>query len=362
MSTVDRGPNGTENTEPLRLNRVATFDALADEWVGLAHASGNIFSTWEWASTWWRHHGRGEPPLIISCRASDNRVAAVLPLYIWSRRPVRVARFIGHGPADQLGPLCLPSYRALAAAALRSACEEAGVDVLLADLLPGGEGWGAALDTRPLRVESSPNLSLADGWDSYFAARSANFRQQVGRRERNLRRKHGVSFRLATDASRLQADLDTLFALHVLRWGKERTAFLRWEDFHRDFANVALQRGWLRLWFLELDDRPVAAWYGFRFAGIESYYQAGRDPSRSDESLGFVLLAHTIREAADDGMREYRLLRGGEDFKRRFAEADPGLETFVLARGIKGKVARSVAAMGLRSNGARLALRRLAFP
>jgi hypothetical protein len=28
---------------------------------------------------------------------------------------------------------------------------------------------------------------------------------------------------------------------------------------------------------LEADGQPVAAWYGLRFAGVESYYQAGRD-------------------------------------------------------------------------------------
>jgi CelD/BcsL family acetyltransferase involved in cellulose biosynthesis len=271
-----------------------------------------------------------------------------------------VARFIGHGPADQLGPICPPSGRVLAAEALRSACEDARLDALLAELLPGGDGWDSALDARPLRLESSPILSLAKGWEAYLAARSANFRQQIRRRERKLRREHAVRFRLAADLTRLQDDLGVLFSLHVARWGRAGSAFLRWERFHRDFAAVALQQGWLRLWLLELDDRPVAAWYGFRFAGIESYYQAGRDPARSDESVGFVLLAHTIREAAQDGMHEYRLLRGAEAFKRRFAEADPGLETFVLERGVPGRIARIAAAGGLRSDRVRLLLRRLA--
>jgi CelD/BcsL family acetyltransferase involved in cellulose biosynthesis len=345
----------------IRLERVPSLDALGDEWGTLARASGNIFSTWEWASTWWRHQGSKRVPLVFACRAADDRLAAVLPLYLWSARPLRVARFIGHGPADQLGPICPPSGRALAAEALRSACEDARLDALLAELLPGGDGWDSALDAKPLRLESSPILSLAKGWEAYLAARSANFRQQIRRRERKLRREHAVRFRLAADLTRLQDDLGILFSLHVARWGKAGSAFLRWERFHRNFAAVALKQGWLRLWFLELDHRPVAAWYGFRFAGIESYYQAGRDPARSDESVGFVLLAHTIREAAQDGMHEYRLLRGAEAFKRRFAEADPGLETFVLERGVPGRIARIAAAGGLRSDRVRLVLRRLAM-
>jgi hypothetical protein len=32
-------------------------------------------------------------------------------------------------------------------------------------------------------------------------------------------------------------------------------------------------------------------------------------------------------------VREYRLLRGGEDYKLRFATGDPGLETVAVSRG-----------------------------
>ena len=142
--------------------------------------------------------------------------------------------------------------------------------------------------------------------------------------------------------------------------GRRRSAFLRFEGFHRELAPLAYERGWLRLWFLDLDDRPVAAWYGFRFAGVESYYQAGRDPSLRDASVGLVLLAHSIREAAEDGMTEYRLLRGDEGFKQRLADGDPGVETFALARGSGEPRRGRAAAVALRSDSARSALRRLA--
>jgi len=98
---------------------------------------------------------------------------------------------------------------------------------------------------------------------------------------------------------------------------------------------------------MELDGRPVAAWYGVRFAGVESYYQAGRDPALDDLSVGFVLLARTIRAAFDDGVREYRFLLGDEPFKGRFAEEDPRVETFTVARGPRGRAAVGVARAAL---------------
>ena len=338
---------------------VSSLEAVRGNWAELAQESRNIFSTWEWASTWWRHYGEGLTPLVVVRRGPAGDVAALLPLYVWSRRPLRVARFIGHGPADQLGPVCAPAEHESVAAALRQAAMQARLDLVLAELLPGAEGWRDVLREKPLFAEASPILRLDRGWDGYLEGRSPNFRQQVRRRERNLERQHAVRFRLAVDADRLQDDMTLLFELHRARWASG-SAFTRWQPFHRDFAASALERGWLRLWFLELDDRPMAAWYGFRFAGVESYYQAGRDPAAGEEAVGSVLLAHSIREAAADGMREYRLLRGAESFKLRFAEADPGVETFALARGVTGRAARIAAGLGLRSATVRSTLRRLA--
>jgi len=336
-----------------------SFEDVQESWSRLAHESRNVFWTSEWAETWWRRYGLGERPLLVACRNADE-TTALLPLYVWSRRPVKVARFIGHGPADQLGPICGPSGRAAAAVALRHLAEEVSIDVVLAELLPGDERWSEALGQRPLRVEATPTISLAGGWNAYLERRSANVRQQIRRRERQLRRRHELRFRLASTQT-LEEDLTLMFALHRARWSADGSAFLRFEGFHRELAPLALERGWLRLWLLELDDRAVAAWYGFRFAGVESYYQAGRDPSLRDASVGLVLLAHSIREAAEDGMSEYRLLRGDERFKQRLADGDPGVETFALARGgIRGTAARSVAAAALRSDSVRSVLRRLA--
>ncbi len=150
-----------------------------------------------------------------------------------------------------------------------------------------------------------------------------------------------MEFRLAAEADRLQRDLDVLFDLHSARGGDQASHALAEARaaFQRDFAARALERGWLRLWFLELEGKPVAAWYGFRCGGVESYYQAGRDPAWDHASVGFILLAHSIRSALEDGMREYRFLRGGEAYKDRFTDDRGELETFVVARGLRGNAA-----------------------
>jgi CelD/BcsL family acetyltransferase involved in cellulose biosynthesis len=258
---------------------------------------------------------------------------AVLPLYLWATRPLRVLRFIGHGAGDQLGPVHAPGDREAAAALARQALATLGWDVFVGEQLPARALWSDLLGSRVIRREGSPVLAApAGGWPAYLAGRSANFRQQLGRRERNLARRHQVGLRLVQDPGQLPGAMDTLFALHRLRWGED-SGFLPREPFHREFAAVALARGWLRLWLLELDGRPAAAWYGLRFGGVEHYYQSGRDPAFDSLSAAFVLLAHTIRSAFDDGVSEYRFGRGQDPYKYRFTDQDPGLETIASTKG-----------------------------
>ena len=324
----------------LTLERIDDLAGVADEWTTLAERAGNIFATFEWADAWWRVYGEDRPRLVTACRDANGPLVAVLPLYVSTRRPVRTLRFLGHGPADQLGPVCAPEDRAAAAGALKRLLTEdfRAWDLLLAERLAPAEGWAGLIGGWVVHREESPTLLIGGrSFDEFLASRSRNFREQVRRRDRKLRREHEVELRL-TDSERLDSYLDTLSRLHEARWSDDGSGALSGarERFHRDFARRALERGWLRLWVLEADGAPRAAWYGFRFARTDMYYQSGRDPEWERQSVGFVLLSHTIRQAFDDGMVEYRLLRGGEEYKGRFSSDDPGLETLALPRGPLG--------------------------
>jgi CelD/BcsL family acetyltransferase involved in cellulose biosynthesis len=344
---------------PLRVERVDDLDALAGAWQDLAEAAGNVFSTWEWAATWWRHLGHGRL-VLLALRDPDGRTVGIVPLHRVARGPLRTLRFLGHGPADRLGPVCAPADRGRVAAALRGAVEELGADLWIGERTGVDEGWGPALGARVLRREASPVVLLGDaGWEEFLARHSSNFRQQVRRRERKLQRERGARIRLADDPARLGRDLGALFALHRARWAGESTGFAdRHRAFHAEFAATALERGWLRLWLAEADGAPIAAWYGFRFGGAEWFYQAGRDPD-DRWSTGFVLMAHAIREALRDGQREFRLLLGAEPYKERFADADAPVDTLVIPRGPLGQAAVGAAGLAARSVRGRHVLGRL---
>src|SRR5262249_51583991 len=139
------------------------------------------------------------------------------------------------------------------------------------------------------------------------------------------------------DPSRFESDFDMLLALHESLWRGASLFTGRQRAFQREFARLARDRGWLRLWFLELNGRPAAAWYGFRFGNSYDAYQSGRDPVFERLSVGTALDLHTIRAAFEEGVREYRFLRGAEPYKYRFANEDPGLVSVAVARSALGR-------------------------
>ena len=335
--------------------------AVPEEWSRLAEEARNPFGTREWIQTWWRHFGLDRESFVGIAQDESGAVQAIVPLLVWHRRPLRVARFIGHGPSDFLGPVYAPGDRDRAAEALAETLEAAGCDALLAERLPAGSPLPPGWRERALFDEPSPVLSLDSGsWDAFLADRSSNFRQQVRRRERNLSKRYDLSYRLTEDPAQLDADFDTLTRLHRLRWHEGQAGRFGGADlaFHRDFARVALERGWLRLWTMELDGRPVSCWYGLRFGGVEWYYQAGRDPAFDSDNVGFVLLAHTVREAISDGMDAYSFLRGDEPYKDRFGPNQDRVRTSVAGRGLRG---RAVALAGAGANRLPAGVRRRAI-
>lgn len=326
------------------------LEALRATWTALADRSDNVFSTYEWLATWWKHFGRDRPLHLTTVWDEEGAVVAILPLYLAARRPLRVLRFLGHGATDQLGPVCAVADRDRARRALAEFLTErtdAAWDLVIADELPASTvplGSARLLARSPTHVVSL--AATATSGDDWLAARSAKLRAQLARDERRLEALGAVTHRTADDPATVGRELERLFDLHRQRWDPEggSRSFTGREAFHHDIAARFLALGRLRLRFLELDGTAIAGAYSFRFDGVESHYQGGRIPAYERCSVGLLLQRHAIRSCADEGVREYRFLRGDEAYKRRLADRTDQQESLAWARGPVGTAACSALA------------------
>jgi CelD/BcsL family acetyltransferase involved in cellulose biosynthesis len=255
-------------------------------------------------------------------------------MYLAVTRPLKVARFLGY--ADMHSPLCRPEHRAVAAAALLR-CLHGGRDgcsVVLAEKLPGGEGWGDLLGGTLVTSHPDPRLNVKGmEWAEFLASRSGSFRGGVRRKEAVLQRDYDVRYRRTQNLEELDTDFETLARLHDERWDDATTGFFAGDRglMNRELAREAMSQGWLRLWVLELDGEPAAAYYGWRYAGSEWCIQAGRDLRFAKHGVGAALFAHVVRDAFDDKVSVVRFLAGAEPYKVRWADEDVPAETRLLA-------------------------------
>jgi CelD/BcsL family acetyltransferase involved in cellulose biosynthesis len=321
-----------------KVELIDSEDALGQvvgSWRRLAAARGNAFVTPEWYLAAIKTLHRGSAPAVAVVREADGRIRGLLPMVsARARMAPRLVSFPATRYGDLFHPVCAEGddERVASAAApalarhLGTRCQlDIGrVDAGATWWRELASAWPARMTAVPRPAEPLPYIDLnGSSWEEYLSDRSRQFRNQVGRKMRGLRRGRQVRLRRPASEEEVLGDVGTLFRLHDARWARRQVASAIADpavrEFHRQFMVEAHERGWLRLYLLEVDAVPVAGWYGWRVGDRFSYYQAGFDPAWGRYSVGFLLLAETVREAIAEGAAEYDLLLGDEAFKGRFA-------------------------------------------
>jgi len=321
-----------------------------DEWNALA--VGCVFRSFDWLTTWWRHYG-GETPQCSANRGHRKlRVLLVVegdeqePDTLLGILPCYSERSLAHGHTWHLlgdGEVCSEHLDLLVAEAHReqvasllagwflgctadwdtlafsAVADDRQALTTLVDLL---ESRGCTIDSQP-----GPNLwsiALPESWEEFLATQSKSHRKQLRRLENRVLESPRVNWQLVRTRDEFNRCWEIFRELHQRRrisLGEPGCfASERWTNFHHEIARRLLESGNLRLSWLELDGRPVAAEYHFAEVGnsdqsLTSAYQGGLDPDRCNEEPGRLSLIRTIQHAIAEGHTHFDLLRGDEPYK-----------------------------------------------
>jgi CelD/BcsL family acetyltransferase involved in cellulose biosynthesis len=344
------------------------FRRLRPEWNALLADSDadTIFLTWEWLHTWWSQLG-GRRRLAILALWSGRDLLALAPLALRPPQPGRLQflwrrQFLGSGSvgSDYLDLIVRRGDEALAVDVLVEAIGRDRVTLDLGPLRPEGavaqrlaaalqaQGWMAEHRAAP----ASPYIPLrGTTWAAFVDSLGPAHRANLRRRLRGLSRTGEVRFEEAKDEASRRAALAILIDLHMKRRttldGSEAFDHPDLVAFHERFSALALERGWLRLFTLTLDGAPLAAFYGFRYRDVFSFYQSGFDPAHGRLSTGLVTMGLTIRQAIEEGAAEFDFLHGEETYKSLWARQRRPLERLELsAPRTAGSLARRLEAAG----------------
>jgi len=345
------------------LKNTLSFSGLKNEWTELLKETGNdnIFLTWEWMYTWWIHFSSSRELYLVTVRL-DDQLIGIAPLVTRPRnlkrgelfRPVE---FIGSGDvgSDYLSLLLHKSHEQEAVNAIteylvsqnlildfsRFDEDSLTMNALIEKLHT--HGWKSTRTTSTV----SPYVNLESyNWETFVASRGRSHRANVRKRLKTLNEEFTVTFEKVNSDERRSKALQQLISWHLLRWqekgGSTALHSKALLHFHEEFSRLALERGWLRLFMLWLDARPVVSLYCFNYDHKYLFYQMGFDRAFLNYSVGLAGTALAIKEALKEQATEYDFLHGDEAYKylwtgqqRRLLRVDlfpPGISGAIYQR------------------------------
>ncbi len=327
-----------------RLHHLDEFTRPAADWNRLD--GGVPFRSFEWLATWWQHYqpvmtaARRHVELYLLSVTDGERLVGLAPWYLErSHAHGRIVRFLGSGEvcSDYLSVLCQADRRADVAESLadwlmRSTglssghddrwdiLELTGTDAqdsaapLLADRL---ESRGAGVHARV--CDHTWRIELPDSWDGYLGLLSKSHRKQLRQLERRVFDSGVAVLRTVGAADELETGWQILARLHQRRLqslGKpgcfESESF---SQFHRAATDALYRAGRLRLHWLELAGRPIAAEFHLTGDDMVFAYQGGIEPNALKREPGRLITLATLERAIAGGYRAFDFCRGDEPYK-----------------------------------------------
>jgi CelD/BcsL family acetyltransferase involved in cellulose biosynthesis len=326
----------------LSVRTCTTWDELErfrDDWNRLLqeNSTSSIFQTPEWLAAWWNAFGSDKKLLSLVFADSNGKTVGIAPFYSERKSflgfPLTTLRLVGagSGDSDALDFITTPGYEQYCADAFAEwLVKEAKWSVCSLETLPENSlvakylvqhaqksGWQSDSTRTPNFI-----IDLPPTWPEYLSTLESAFRPLLTRYPKRLQSRFSVQIVRCERVEDLQDQLQTLFALHQMRWiGRgEPGAFASAErrEFYFRMATSFLNRGWLEFWLLSLDGETVGAQFCFRYNNTVSLLQEGFHPKYAAEKIGYALRAHVLEQTILSGAQRYDFLGGADSYKAKF--------------------------------------------
>jgi len=303
--------------------KIESFDSLTPAWEKLLQNAthNHIFFTPTWQRVWWEHLGRGNEPLLVSFREGDE-LAGVAS---FMRSGTTISLLGDADVCDYLDLVTRKGHEDGVCSALYDFLLETEWDsldlvplrpdsVAMAYFIPLLERKGHAVEKS--QIDTSPEAALPKDWEDFLASLSKKDRHELRRKMRRLESAGEVRHTCTGNPESLMKDIEDFLAL--FRASREdKVTFLtpERESYFRNLVQATLERNLLRLSFLELDGKRVAANLCFDYDGSIYLYNSGYDPQYYRLAVGLLHKAYCLRSAIASGKARFDFLRGAEPYK-----------------------------------------------
>ena len=183
------------------------------------------------------------------------------------------------------------------------------------------------------KEDTASGIELPSTWDEYLAILSKKDRHELRRKFRRLEAIPDWKWYAVTGEEEVMSRLDDFVRL-MRQSSQEKDEYMTEEHlrFFYAMARRMSQIGLLRLYFLELDGKPVATSLCFDYASSRLLYNSGYDLEYGYYSVGLLLNALCLREAIEQEIGYFDFLRGSETYKHHLGGQPHDLYQMVVRR------------------------------
>ncbi|MBI5643653.1 MAG: GNAT family N-acetyltransferase [Deltaproteobacteria bacterium] len=195
-----------------------------------------------------------------------------------------------------------------------------------------------------------PVLKLSKTYEKTYRDFKKNLRSDISRKKKKFI-STGGKFVEVRDREKLDEAFEIFLSLN-----KDRTAIKRitspfldseFSRFHKNLSGILFAKGFIRLFFLTMNDRPMAGLYVFKYDDRYFYYQSGFNSYWNKLSPGLLIFDRAIENAIDEGAREFDFLRGDEEYKFRWTrDTRCNLKITFFRKTLKNKIIFSILKTG----------------
>ena len=321
---------------------------MRETWNNLLDASDckTVFLTWEWQFTWWESFGGA---LFIITVFEEEDLVGILPFVTSRKLGFDSLSFIGSPPhSDYLDFIIKRHYeeKVISFFVKSILAENCNIGIIHLDNInersPNTQCIASAFPVSQYRTRKKQRLcyylALPGSWQEYLSSLSGHRRYDLRRKARLIASDFDINWGMVSDGDDLQRRMGDLFDLHQKRMHQLNRygVFSKTQAvcFHRRLSEHFLKKGYLRLYYLELDGKPVASLYMFGFNNIMHHYITGFDPDPAyyRYSPCDYLLGRSIEDAFGEGIEECDFLLGEGEYKSRWTKAQRANASFTIER------------------------------
>lgn len=337
------------------INDYIRFKHLEYDWNRLAKNQQSIypFINFEWFDIWFNSFLK-RASLHTYVLSSKDGIHAIMPLIEYNSIFGKILKLAANAHTHKIDIISdvndLPGYVEIF---IKHMLAENAFMLYFEDLLAESQSSKLILDSfekcnstyryEKRIIRESVIINAANGWEGIRSTLSRKFKKKLNYQSNRLAKVGELQFVKYTNPEDLPIAFNCIDKISSRSWqGKNGTGLFSRKDtekFYKGLAEFASRAGWLSIWVLYLNDKPIAYEYHLTAGSNEYALKAEYDKEYSELSPGSVLDSHVVKEVSETSIKQYNLLGYKETYKTRWSNnTEKYIRIYIIKRNFVGDI------------------------